>query len=129
MTFWSLAEIILGFVAIVGLGWLLRRAGLLKREDARPINNIIIYAGLPAMIFQAVHPAQLDSDLAWIAAVAWVGFIVLALVAWAASRALRLARPVAGGFILAAALGNTGYLGYPVALAFLGEKMPEPYVH
>ena len=57
MTFWSLAEIILGFVAIVGIGWVLRRVGLLKREDARPINNIIIYAGLPAMIFQAVHPA------------------------------------------------------------------------
>jgi predicted permease len=121
MTFWSLAQIILGFVAIVGVGWLLRRFGILKREDARPINNIIIYAGLPAMIFRAIHPAELDPQLAWIAAVAWIGFIVLALLAWGMTRLLSLPRIVAGGFILAAALGNTGYIGYPIAQAFLGD--------
>jgi len=33
-----------------------------------------------------------------------------------------MARPVAGGFILASALGNTAYLGYPIALALFGEE-------
>ena len=122
MTFWSLAQIILGFVGIVAVGWLLRKSGLLRAEDARPINNVIIYVGLPAMIFQAVHPASLEKGLLWIAVVAWVVFIATALVAWAFCRFLDLPRAVSGGFILAAALGNTGYIGYPVALAFLGEQ-------
>jgi predicted permease len=122
MTFWSLVQIIGGFVAIVAVGWALKRFGILKREDARPINNIIIYVGLPALIFQAVHPAELDLSLGVIAAVAWAVFIIVALLSWFASRRLKLARTVAGGFIIAAALGNTGYIGYPVAQAFLGEQ-------
>jgi len=122
MTFWSLAQIIGGFVAIVAVGWALRHFGVLRREDARPINNIIIYAGLPALIFQAVHPAKLDLSLGLIAGIAWVVFIAAVLLAWIASRSLKLSRTVAGGFIIAAALGNTGYIGYPVAQAFLGEQ-------
>lgn len=121
MSFGSLAQIIGGFVAIVAVGWLLRRTGILRREDARPINNIIIYAGLPALIFQAVHPAELDLSLALIAVVAWVAFAASALLAWFAARRFGLTRTVAGGFIIGAALGNTGYIGYPVAQAFLGQ--------
>lgn len=117
----GLTETILGFVGIVGVGWLLRRTGILRREDAHPINRVIIYAGLPAMIFRAVHGAKLGPDLALVAAVAWGVFVVSALLAWSLTRALRLPRPVAGGFILAAALGNTGYIGYPITSALLGE--------
>ena len=122
MDFWSLAQIILGFVAIVAVGWTLKRFGLLKAEDARPINNVIIYAGLPAMIFQAVHPAELDSGLALVAGVSWAVFIVVASLSWSIARFLGLPRVVAGGFILAASLGNTGYIGYPVSLAMLGQE-------
>ncbi|MDZ4064604.1 MAG: AEC family transporter [Coriobacteriia bacterium] len=117
----ELARIILSLVAIVGVGWLLRRFGVLAAEDARPINNIIIYAGLPAMIFRAVHNASLDRQLVGIAAVAWVCFIAVVALAWLACRALMLPRVVCGGFILAAALGNTGYIGYPISQAVLGD--------
>lgn len=117
----ELARIILSLVAIVGVGWLLRRLGVLSAQDARPINNVIIYAGLPAMIFRAVHNASLDRQLVGIAAIAWVCFIAVAALAWFTCRALKLPRLVCGGFILAAALGNTGYIGYPVSQAVLGE--------
>jgi len=118
----SLARTILGFVAIVAIGWGLKRVGLLRAEDSRPINNIIVYVALPALIFQAVHPARLEPNLALIAALAWAVFVASAALAWAACRFLGVSRPVAGGFILAAALGNTGYIGYPVALAVLGDR-------
>ncbi len=117
----GLAETILGFVAIVGVGWLMRRVGLLKRTDAHAINAVIIYAGLLAMIFRAVHGAHIGPDLAIVAGVAWVVFTATALLAWVLTRVLALPRPVAGGFILAAALGNTGYIGYPVSSALLGD--------
>jgi hypothetical protein len=117
----SLAQIILGFVAIVAVGWLLKRLGILHAEDTRPINAVIIYVGLPAMIFRAIHGAELRAEFAIVALVAWAVFGVTALVAWGLSRALALPRATAGGFILAAALGNTGYVGYPVSQAFLGD--------
>lgn len=121
MEFRLLAETILGFVALVGVGALLRRFGALSHDDARPINAVIVYAGLPALVFRAVHGADLGADLALIAGLAWAVFALSALLAWWLSRALRLERHVAGGFILAAALGNTGFVGYPLAEALLGE--------
>ncbi|MBW6468494.1 MAG: AEC family transporter [Coriobacteriia bacterium] len=118
----GLARIVLTLLAMVGVGVLLRAARVLSADDARPVHAIIIYVGLPALIFQAVHPATLQPELGIIAVVAWVVFGITATVAWALARALRLPRRVAGGFILAASLGNTGYIGYPVSRALLGDE-------
>jgi predicted permease len=126
MTAAALASTILTFVAIVGVGALLRVTGVLRREDAHPINRVIIYAGLPAFIFKAVHSATLRPDLLGVVAVAWIVFGVMLALAWAAARALKLPGELAGGFIIATALGNTGYIGYPITSALLGDKaLPE----
>lgn len=121
MTAASLAGTILTFVAIVAIGWILRATKLLRAEDARPINAIILYVGLPAFIIRAVHGARLDAELLAVVAVAWAVFGILLLVAWLAARGLKLPSIVAGGFLLVATLGNTGYIGYPIAQAFLGD--------
>ena len=117
----ALASTILTFTAIVGVGAVLRGLGILRREDARPINAIIIYVGLPAFIFNAVHGAELRPDLWRVVLIAWLVFGVMLLLGWLAARALKLPAEMAGGFIIATALGNTGYIGYPITEAFLGE--------
>jgi predicted permease len=117
----ALATTILTFTAIVGVGAALRGFGILRREDARPINAIIIYVGLPACIFNAVHGARLSPDLWRVVLIAWIVFGVMLLLGWLAARALKLPAPMAGGFIVATALGNTGYIGYPITEAFLGK--------
>lgn len=118
----ELASIVLKLLGLVGVGWLLRATGVLALDDVRPIHALIIYAGLPALVFQAIHGAQLSAELAVIAAVAWIVFGVSALLAWGFSHILRLPRPLAGGFIIAASLGNTGYIGYPLSQALLGDE-------
>ena len=126
MTATALATTILTFTAIVAAGVVLRVAGVLTRDDSRPINAVIIYAGLPALIFNAVHGAQLRPDLLGVVAAAWVVFGAMLLLAWVASRVMRLPRQLAGGFIIATALGNTGFIGYPVTQALLGStRLPE----
>ena len=116
----SLASTILTFVAIVGIGWLLRLTGRLSVRDARPINAVILYVGLPAFIIRAVHDAKLDRDLAVVVGIAWAVFAAVLFVSWLAVRVLKLPKTTAGGFLIAATLGNTGYIGYPIAQAFLG---------
>lgn len=126
MTATALAMTILTFTAIVAVGAVLRLTGVLRREDARPINALIIYVGLPAFIFQAVHAAELRPDLWGVVAVAWIVFAAMAGLAWLAARALKLPRGMAGAFIIATALGNTGYIGYPITQALLGAReLPE----
>jgi malate permease and related proteins len=118
----ALASTILTFTAIVGVGAILRATGILHREDAHPINAVIIYVGLPAFIFRAVHGATLRPDLLGVVGVAWLVFAVMLAIAWAGARALKLPREIAGGFIIATALGNTGYIGYPITAALLGNN-------
>lgn len=122
MSAWALTQTILAFVAIVGVGALLRVTGAVTREGAKPLNAVIVYVGLPAFIFKAVYGAHIDLALARVVAVAWVVFAVMLAIGWAGARLLRLPPKIAGGFILAVALGNTGYLGYPIAQALFGQR-------
>ena len=126
MTALALASTILTFVAIVGVGRLLRATGILRREDARPINRVIIYVGLPAYIFKAVHGQALRFDLLGVVAVAWIVFAAMLALGWLTARLLKLPHEIAGGFVIAVALGNTGYIGYPITAALLGaSQLPE----
>lgn len=122
MTLAVLATTILTFTAIVAIGAILRATGILGASDARPINAIIIYVGLPAFIFRAVHGATIGPDLWRVVVVAWLVFAVMLGLGWVVARALKLPPNVRGGFVIATALGNTGYIGYPITAAFLGEK-------
>ncbi|NTU70568.1 MAG: AEC family transporter [Coriobacteriia bacterium] len=125
MTSSALTTTILTFTVIVAVGAVLRWAKVLRREDAKPINAVIIYAGLPAFIFRAVHGAQIGAGLWRVVLVAWTVFAVMAVVSWAITRAFRMPPRTAGAFIIATALGNTGYIGYPVTQALLGaEALP-----
>lgn len=117
----GLAETILVFAAIVGIGASLRMSGLLAASDARPLNTVITYVGLPAFVFQAVHGAPLTSEHLGVIAVSWAVFICVLAVAYVAQRLMRLAPPRGGTLMLVSALGNTGYLGYPLTAALLGS--------
>jgi predicted permease len=118
----GLVQTILTFAGIVAVGALLRMSGVVGREDTRPLNAVIIYVGLPAFVFQAVHGAELGSELFGVVAVAWAAIAVSALAAVGFCKALDLPPAIAGGVILTASLGNTGYIGYPVAAAVLGTS-------
>ena len=112
---------------IVAIGAVLRATGLLHSGDARPLNNIIIYVGLPAFVFRAVHRRRCRGRCLSVVAVAWATFAVMLGLSWAAREgdaACRRRSP--GAFILTSALGNTGYIGYPATAALLGDKaVPE----
>jgi len=122
----ALVPTILTFAAIVGIGALLRVTGILGPADARPLNAVIIYVGLPAFVFRAVHGAPLGPSMWRLILIAWVVFALSLALALLAEKLLRLPRERAGGFLLASTLGNTGYLGYPLTAALLGAAaVPE----
>lgn len=118
----ALTETILTFAAIVALGAALRAAGLLRPTDAKPLNAVIVYVGLPAFIFQAVRGVELNGDVWLVVAVSWIVFAILGAAAWVLSLARAGDRPRRGAFLLVSTLGNTGYIGYPVAAAVLGAS-------
>lgn len=117
----ALAQTILTFVGIVGIGVALRLTGLISSTETKPLNAVIVYVGLPAMIIRAIRSSEVGTSVIGVVAVAWLVFIVSLLIAWILTRILRLPKRTAGAFLVTAALGNTGYIGYPVVSAVLGE--------
>ncbi len=107
-------------LALVGLA--LRATGLLARSDARVLNAVIVYAALPALIFSRAYAAELAWSHAHVVAVAWVVCATSMAVAWLVARALALPRSTAASLVLVASVGNTGYIGYPVAQMLLGDE-------
>ena len=111
--------------ALVLSGWLVRRIGVLGAAATTELNRFVVYLALPALLFDVVAKA----DLAEI----WQpGFIAAfglgAALVFAGTLLVRLHRGLADATIegLNAAYANTGFLGFPLALAVLGRDALGP---
>jgi len=117
----SLLGVIGAVLGYIALGVALRVGGLLTADDARPLNTLLIWVAMPALIFTTVRREAFDPGFVALPIIGWVVVLTGLALAWALARALRLEGPTAGAFILAAVFGNTAYVGYPVASAMLGD--------
>jgi len=75
---------------------------------------------MPALIFRAVFESRISLSLLKIPLVALAIAALSMGVAYIVGRFLHLKRPTFGAFLLVAAIGNTGYLGYPLTLQLFG---------
>lgn len=100
-------------------GYGAKKTGVLKSTDARVVNSIVINLTMPAFIFVSLHKQMLNSAMVKAPVLGFVMEMVVMGLAYLSARALKLDRRTTGGLMLAAAFGNTGFLGYPmVAAAF-----------
>jgi len=118
----SFLSVLLSLLLFIFLGFISKKISLLKAEDAQIINKLVIYLSLPALIFQTVRNSPFQWSMLKIPLVAWTAMILCLVLAWLVGRALISQKELLGGFILVAAVGNTGYLGYPLTLELLGEE-------
>lgn len=118
----ELLSVIASIVLIFALGYSARKAGLVKKEQAALLNNIIIYLTLPAFIFRGIYKAELAPNLFYIPVVALAATLIMVALSYLAGRLLSLDRQLLGTFMLASSVGNTGYIAYPLLLAFLGNE-------
>ncbi|PSB23880.1 AEC family transporter [Stenomitos frigidus] len=105
-------------------GWVLGR--LLPATMPVCLGKFLFWVGVPISIVGFLRHAHLSTSL-WLApVVAWLAMLLGMGIAWWISqrspiKAPRsLSQPTQGSFLLASMLGNTGYIGYPVALALVG---------
>lgn len=117
----DLISVIVGVLGYVALGVALRVSKLLTAEDARPLNTVLMYVALPALIFTAVRGSSLRPSFGMLPVIGWAIVLLGLGVAWGIAKLLKLEGPTAGAFIMVAVFGNTGYVGYPVAQALLGD--------
>ncbi len=113
---------IVPLVLIIFLGSAMRTLKILDEADAHVLNQLIINITLPAMIFLAGYRAIPSISLFVLPFIGWIVILSSLSIAIVVGKLLKLRPPLYGGFLLAAAAGNSGYLGYPLTVALFGES-------
>ncbi|MEC4815681.1 MAG: AEC family transporter [Scytonema sp. PMC 1069.18] len=122
----NLLELYFVLVGLVLVGYILGRK-LPARVPTR-LGQFLFWVGVPISIVVFLHKANLSAQI-WIApAIAFLAILLGAFFAWLGIKGQIYLqntapdKPTQGSFFLAAMVGNTGYLGYPVSLSIVGTE-------
>lgn len=112
-------------VCLIG-GFIIRRCGGFARKDAKPLNTVVLWLSLPALIFAEVpkifREVSFSADTLWISAMPWIQFFMALAFAIVLARVFGWSKRVVGALALTAGLGNTSFVGFPVVEAFYGPE-------
>jgi len=105
------------FGLLLGLGWLLRRTGVLTEPYTTWLTNFITIVPLPALVMGALAQARFSPALLGV----WLlGLLITGVgmgLAWLLGKWLGLRAGTLGVLMVSGTLGNTGFLGTPLIAA------------
>lgn len=105
---------VIGLTLVMLVVLFLRYRGILKSEDSRVVNNLLIYIVLPADVIYQLMRAPLHWDEAkMVATLVAISLVDLAL-AYGVGRLLRRSPAEIGALMLATGFAATGIVGWPV---------------
>jgi hypothetical protein len=101
---------------LIALGYLIKKAGVLSREDGRALNRLVLFVTLPATSLQAITGAELTWSLLVLPLAILVGALMICALGTIPARALKLSRADTGTFVVALC-GFMASMAYPFAEA------------
>ncbi|MCD8009588.1 MAG: AEC family transporter [Lachnospiraceae bacterium] len=111
--------------AMIVVGLIMGKRGMLSDRVERDLTSILMNAGLPCMIFSSMIQ-EYDSGLVRDSVIIFALDIVIILggvvLNMTASRLLRVRQSRRGVWVLAATLSNGGFMGFPIVYALLGSE-------
>ncbi len=118
----AVLSITLPIYLLMLLGWAAARQGLFNKDELRLVGRFIVQIALPALLFKAVGSRPLGEllHLGYLAAMAIGSLSVFAAVWFWALKVKGRAHAAAAIQAMGSSFSNTGYVGYPIALQFLG---------
>ncbi len=112
------------FICLIA-GALIRRFGGFSVRDVRPLNTLILWLALPAVVLTQVptlfQSGGVSGELARAIVTPWFNFLCALGVIAIVARLCRWPRAWIGALALTAGLGNTSFVGLPVVESLFGE--------
>lgn len=114
---------IIPIFAVIGLGFIARMIGFIKKEFLEPANRLVYYLAIPAMIFRSIAQTSIKSQLdVTVILITLVAVFIVFLVAWLVGTVFRVKKGQLGTFVQSSLHGNLGYIGLAVAFYYLGSN-------
>ena len=125
MDYGVVATNLLILFAMIGVGFIAGRAGVIDKQGSGTLTNLLMKITLPATIIASMI-REFDSDLIWDAAMitifGFAFFLLAAAIAWFLRKPFRVAEGNQGIWMTNVTFSNTGFMGFPVAIALFGEE-------
>jgi predicted permease len=115
--------IVLPIFALILTGWIARRSGALGPNATREVNRLVVYLALPALLFDIManaDPAQIWEPGFILAFTSGCAVVFGLTLWWRLSKGRHLADAAIDA--LNASYANTGFVGFPLVLALVGES-------
>lgn len=112
---------LLPLILVGGIGYGLRRLGVLGPSEAKTIAKLLTHLALPAVILRALATASLTPDLVYLPLSALVVVVGLTLIGWVGVRCLGWERAKAGALMTTFPTFEGGAVGYPLMLLAFGD--------
>lgn len=116
--------------AVMALGFILGRIGLIPEPLEEPLSRLTLYAAIPCTLFMSCiryMSLTMLTDMGWLLALPLISILIGWLLALAAARLLRIDAKRRGLFCVVFALSNSIFIGLPLCQSFFGEAAL-PYV-
>ncbi len=121
----ELMDIMIIVILLILVGYISKYLKILEEENRTVLNNIVVYIAMPSTIFltimKNVSPENLPQFLK-LPILIFITFVLCGFIGYIIGKFLKLDKKSLGGLILVCALGNTGFLGYPVIYGFYGSE-------
>ncbi|WP_353931850.1 AEC family transporter [Okeanomitos corallinicola TIOX110] len=122
----NLLELYIKLISLVLIGMILGRK--LPTQFPTQLGKFLFWVGVPISIVAFLRQTDLSGQI-WIApAIAYLAILLGAFLAWLGIKGQAHLtnslpqQPTQGSLILAAMVGNTGYLGFPITLTMVGKE-------
>lgn len=123
----TVIAITLPIFLVVGLGFVVTRAGLFSAPDMRIFGRFVISIALPALLFNAIAKRDIAEvfDPAFMGLYAMASLATLAVAHFWFHRIWRLPTNRAGICSMGAACSNSGYMSFPILLLAFPDLAPK----
>lgn len=115
-------EVILVPTLMIILGFFLKRIGMLKPQDSNTLSAIVLNVTLPAMVYINISTAKIQPDMMILPIASFILSIICMLIVGVFCKIRGYDKIKSWTLMIAAAMMNTGFIGYPITLNVFGNE-------
>jgi predicted permease len=116
------ADAFILILSMFSLGYVFARRKVLPDNAADVLNRVVLYLCFPAAILLHLPRLHFNLGVLGLAATPWLLGLVVWGAVWLADKRFHFRRDAYAALLLCVLLGNTGFIGYPMVGALLGQE-------